>query len=371
MKVLTLTTQYANNYGALLQCYALSKYLNNLDGIECQVIQYYHPTADASWKLIYKPSNFRSLLKTIYTSLNVRYLVKRKSKFKVMKAFMFGYLPLTEEKYTTPESIRSNPPLADVYICGSDQIWNMMQMVEGKLIYFLDFAPDNAKKIAYAASIADPWTKDQEAMVAPLLKRFTAISIREKGNLPQVQSLFSKATVVIDPVFLLNRGQWDELRSNKRVIDEPYILCYFLSVTDQMVQTVKKIKKLTGYKIVHLNINALDKFNSDYVIRDADPREFIGLISKASFVCTNSFHCSAFSVIYRRNFTFCPKAHANERIVNLQEVFGLGDVIMTSTRLQNIRKKEDLIVDYSKADCLGSEFIEYSKNFLKDSIYDK
>lgn len=368
MKVLTLTTQYANNYGALLQCYALSKYLNDLKDIDCQVIQYYHPTADASWKLVGTPNSFRSLLRSIYTLFNVKYISNRKRKLKRMKDFMFGYLPLTEKKYTTIDSIRNNPPLADAFICGSDQIWNMMQMVEGKLVYFLNFAPDNSKKIAYAASIADAWTKEQEKMVAPLLKRFAAISIREKGNLPQVQSIYPNATVAIDPVFLLERTKWDELRNTERAIDEPYILCYFLSVTNQMVETVRKIKELTGYKVIHINLNALDKFNSDYDVRDADPREFIGLISKASIVCTNSFHCSAFSIIYHRNFVFCPKAHANERIVNLQDTFGLGNVMMTPERLKNLTK-EDLVVDYSNADRLGSEFINYSKNFLTKALY--
>lgn len=367
MKVLTLTTQYANNYGALLQCYALSKYLNDLDDVDCQVIQYYHPNADASWKVLGTPKDFRSLVRTLYTLFNVKYVINRKRKLKRMKAFTFGYLPLTEEKYSTPESIRNNPPIADAYICGSDQIWNMKYMFGGKTVYFLDFVK-SGKRISYAASIADPWTDEHIKMLTPYMKKFDAISIRENGNLEQVKQIFPQATVTIDPVFLLERNRWDELKNTERTIDEPYILCYFLSVTNQMVETVKKIKELTGYKIIHININALDKFNSDYDIRDADPREFIGLISKASIVCTNSFHCSAFSVIYHRNFVFCPKAHANERIVNLQEVFGLGNVMMTPERLQNLTKN-DLEIDYSNADRLGGEFINYSKKFLTQALY--
>ena len=370
MKILTLTTQYVNNYGALLQCYALCKYLNNQKDTECKVIQYFHEHSGDSWKIIKKPNGFRDVLKMIYTLLNLRLTYDLLSKQRKMRRFLSEYIPLTETKYYSIESIKANPPEAEAYICGSDQIWNMIRPIRGRLTYFLDFVPEGKKRISYAASIADPWTEDNIKQIAPSLAKFNAVSIREKGNLKQVQSIYPNATVVIDPVFLLDRSEWDKIRSTERCINEPYILCYFLSVTDQMVKTVEKVRQLTGFKLVHLNINALDKFNSDVNIRAAGPRDFVGLISNASFVITNSFHCSAFSVIYRKDFIFCPKGNANERIVNLQEVFGLGNVMMSKEKLESL-SKEDLSVDYSNCDKLGGEFLEYSKKFLLDNIYGK
>lgn len=368
MKILTLTTQYANNYGALLQCYALCKYLSKLDNTDCKVIQYFHPYSSENWRVANPIHDCRDLIKCIYTYANVPLYLSIKRKMKVMQKFIKDYIPLTE-KFMTPESIRKSPPIADVYICGSDQIWNMSgRTIPEKMIYFLDFVPEGAKRISYAASISDPWTDENIKQIEGHLVKFDAVSIRERGNLDQVKSIYPNATVVIDPVFLLEKKEWDSLKKTDKCIDEPYILCYFLSVTDQMVQIVKKIRDLTGYKIVHLNLNALDKFKSDVNIRVADPRDFIGLISNASMVCTNSFHCSAFSVIYKKDFVFCPKWHANERIENLQEVFGLGNVMMTPQRLDNLTA-EDLCVDYSRADELGSTLINYSKDFLNTAIY--
>lgn len=369
MKILTLTTQYANNYGALLQCYALRKYLSTFPDCECEVINYFHAYAKENWQLWKKPNGFRDIVKNIYCFANVRLLFSQIKKNRLMLQFVKDYIPRTQNCYDTPESIRTNPPLADVYICGSDQIWNMTgRKIPGKTVFFLDFVPAGARRISYAASIADPWSKDDILMIEEHIKKFDAVSIREKGNLSQVQTLYPSATIVIDPVFLLNKEMWDNLKNTEKCIEEPYILCYFLSVTEQMVKTVKKLKELTGYKVVHLNLNALDKFNSDVNIRVADPRDFIGLISKASVVCTNSFHCSAFSVIYKRDFVFCPKHHANERIENLQEVFGLGNVMMTPEKLETLTA-EQIHVDYSKADVLGGKFIDYSKEFLRKAIY--
>lgn len=370
MKILTLTTQYVNNFGALLQCYALSKFLNKQDNIECQVIQYYHEHSGDTWKILKKPKDFRDLIKMIYTLANLRLTHDILKKQKLMRKFVKDYIPITRQAYRTPEAIGANPPIADVYICGSDQIWNMRRPIRGRITYFLGFVPEGKKRISYAASIADPWNEDNIKQITPYLQKFDAVSIREKGNLAQVKTIYPDATVVIDPVFLLEREDWDKIKDTSKCIDEPYILCYFLSVTDQMVKTVERIRQLTGYKIVHLNINALDKFHSDVNVRAAGPRDFVGLISNASFVITNSFHCSAFSVIYRKNFVFCPKGNANERIINLQEAFGLGDVMMSKTKLDNLTMN-DIKVDYSNCDQMGSGFLEYSKKFLLDNIYGK
>lgn len=369
MRIHTITTSYANNYGALLQCYALSKYINNLPDTECQVIQYYRPNYKRSWTIFKSPRNLRELLKMVYLLLNRKEYKARKRKNQAMISFLRNYIPFTKEKWMSPQEIHDNPPVADAFICGSDQIWNMKYMFEGKTVYFLDFVK-KGKKIAYAPSIADPWKEEDLKLLIPYLKSFDAISIREKGNLAQVQQVYPEATVVIDPVFLLDRNEWKQFMNTTLCLNEPYILCYFLSVSDLAVKTVRKIRELTGLKVVHLNLNALDKFHSDYNIRVADPRDFVGLISHATLLCTNSFHCSAFSVIFNKDFVFVPKNMANERVTNLQDVFRLGNVCIDEHKLQKLTLK-DLRIDYTKGKTSGEEFIKYSKSFLKESLYGK
>lgn len=363
MKIYTLTTQYANNMGALLQCYALSKYLNSQENIECEVLQYLPEGYNRSWTSFHKPRTIRDVAKMIYELIRFDIQIARKRKQAKMKKFIAEFLPLSQSKYKRTDILKSSPR-ADAFIVGSDQIWNFK--LRKDLTYFLDFVNDDAKKISYAASVADDWSENDIKMIRPTLSRFDSVSIRESGNLPCVKAALEnkEATVVCDPVFLLTRKQWDEIKVTPQ-IEKPYIFCYFLSVTPFAVEVVDKIRKLTGYKVVHLNLNALDKFHSDVVIKDADPRDFVGLIANAGYVCTNSFHCSAFSIIYNRNLKFIPKHMANERVVQLEKIFGI-DVIMNPNKLKTL-SLSNLNTDYSNTGN-GDEFIEYSKEFLSNAI---
>ncbi len=367
MKVLTLTTQYANNMGALLQCYALSKYLNSFESIDCEVLQYLPSGYNRSWTVFHKPRTIRDVVKLVYDVLRVDLLIKRYRKQAKMRKFISDYIPLTVRKYKRQE-IKDNPPSADAIVVGSDQIWNFKLRID--LTYFLDFARPETKRISYAASIADNWKEEQIKMISPYVSRFDKVSIREKGTLDCVNSAMTKgeARVVCDPVFLLSRDDWDSIKVPAK-IEGPYIFCYFLSVSPMAVEAVSKIKELTGLKIVHLNLNSLDKFHSDIEIKDADPREFVGLISQASYVCTNSFHCSAFSIIYHRNLTFVPKSMANERISQLEDLFGLK-VMLSKEKIKKL-SLDDITTVYPNLDSSKNEFVEESKCFLKESLYVK
>lgn len=365
MKILTLTTQYANNMGALLQCYALSKYLNSMNNIECEVIQYLPNGYRRSWTSFHKPRSFRDFIKLMYEAVRIDLQLVRRRKDKKVRNFISKYIPLTSNKYFRKD-ILAIPPQADAIIVGSDQIWNFKLRIDPT--YFLDFTTPGTKRISYAASIADDWKDEDAKYISPLLNQFDSVSIRERGNLECLNKVYEKGgTVVCDPVFLLGKHQWDEIQITPK-ISGPYIFCYFLSVSDMAVEAVNRIRKLTGLKVVHLNLNTLDKFHSDVEIKDADPSEFIGLIANAQYVCTNSFHCSAFSIIYRRNLTFVPKHMANERLVQLEDIFGIN-VIFNKDKLRTL-SLADLKTNYDSAE-KGNAFIDYSKKFLKDSIYGK
>ena len=194
------------------------------------------------------------------------------------------------------------------------------------------------------------------------------ISVREKSDVEIVEKLSGKhVTHVIDPVFLKTREYWENLVIEP-VIKEPYIFCYFLGTNDLSVNLVNKIREVTGCKIVHLNLNARDRFNSDYDLRAVSPQQFLGFIKNATYVCTNSFHCSAFSVIFRRNYCVAPKSFANARMESLQEMFGLGQRLFNNEMINNINK-ENLEIDYSKADALFAPFEKESKEYLNNALY--
>lgn len=370
MKILTLTTQFANNMGALLQCYSLSHFLNEQKGLECEIIQYFPKQWKESWTIFHKPACVRDVLKMFYQALNIRKIINGRHQNSLTRLFIKNYFPLHKNKYFSPESIKKSPPRADVYICGSDQIWNFNLFQD--LTYYLDFTYSipNCKRIAYAPSIAEDWTVEQRTALQPYINKFDALSIREHGNLDTIKRVTVKdVKIVIDPVFLLDADDWLSIASTPSFIntEEPYILCYFISVSPLAVKTVQKMRELTGLKVVYLNQNAIDRFKSENEIRVFDPRMFVGLISKAEYICTNSFHCTAFSIIFRRNFIYIPGMR-NKRVETLEEVFSLGDRFASEQRLSGL-SKDDLTVDYSKGEENGKNYIKESKSYLLNAIY--
>lgn len=368
MKVLTLTLQNAKNMGAQLQCFALSKYLNNQKNITCEVLRYYPNNYNISWEYYHKPQGFKGYILLLYRLLRIDNYMAFKKKNMVMRSFQDKNIPLTKRHYFRKDIIES-PPIADAIICGSDQIWNFK--LRKDLTYLLDFVKDErTKRIAYAASMAEPWTTEECCETKSLLNKFHAIGIREEGDLELVNSLLdkSKAHVVVDPVFLLPRKEWDAM-ARKPKIEEPYIFCYFLGTDDYTIKAVKRVQELTGYKIVHLNINNRDRFNSDWNIVVADPCDFVGLIANAAVVCTNSFHCTAFSIIYRRNVLNIPRILGNARIRSLEQVFDIPNIILYQERLANLTVA-GLKTDYSKCDKAYNDAVEFSKDFLINALHD-
>lgn len=364
-KIYTLTTQYANNQGALLQCYALQHFLSKIDNVDCKVIDYFPKDSEDSWVVFPKPRGLKPFLVNVYTIFNVRWILGKIKKSQVMRAFIHDYIITTPDKYDR-KSISENPPIADYYICGSDQIWNFI--IFDDMSYYFDFVDrvPRAKRISYAASISDPWTETQGNQVAPYLSKFSCISIREHGHQALVKKYVPSKDIewVCDPVFLLSTEDWDEIAVAPQEA-RPYILCYFLNIDKMAVEFVNKMRKLTGFKVINLVLGVHEKFKSDKLIYAYNPREFIGYIKNASFIITNSFHCSAFASIYRKDFRFIPKNWANERVVSLEELFGY-EVIMTQEKIDGFQLT-DMSLDYSKAKGMDN-FIAKSKKFLLNAV---
>lgn len=368
MKVLILTFQFAKNYGAILQAHALSSYIKEDLKEGCEIIQYWPKNSDASWRLYLRGWHPKVVVRNIYVFLNCKLKKEAKDKFAIMAKAINELLPLTKKKYDH-EEIHKNPPLADAYICGSDQVWNFVKCFDDPT-YFFDFTKGmkNVRRIGYAPSIADPWPETRWDEFRGYLSNMDYISVREKSDVEVVEKLSGKhVTHVIDPVFLKRREYWENLAVDPS-IKEPYIFCYFLGTNDIAVDLVKKVREVTGCKIVHLNLNARDRFNSDYDLRAISPQQFLGFIKNAAYVCTNSFHCSAFSIIFRRNYCVAPKSFANARMESLQDMFGIGQRLFRDEMIQDM-SLESLEIDYSNADKTFAPFEIISKEYLNNALY--
>ncbi len=365
MKIKTITCHDVYNHGASLQAYALQTYLSSL-GHEVEIIDYKPDYLSGHYKLwaISNPIFNKPFVKQLYllAKLPSRLMaLRRKKKF---DEFTRQYLRLTSHRYHSNEELKVHPPLADVYIAGSDQIWNTLFQNGRDAAFYLDFAPKTAKRITYAASFA---TKDvveeYKPFVRKMLQSLDQISLRERISLPLLVSLGrSDGIAVCDPVFLLTQQQWNQLLPRKEENTPRYLLVYDTDQSEKLKEVACSIARERGLQIY--NVSA---FKRSYASKDywySSPFDFVRLIRDAEFVVSNSFHATAFSLIFHREFCVVNRTEAiNERMLSLLEQYGLQDRLVTSS-VANLSSAIDYQIVQSKID----EDIAASRTYLHDAL---
>lgn len=259
-------------------------------------------------------------------------------------------------------------------IVGSDQVWTPMGLPTK--FYNLLFVDDSVRKIAYASSFGvSSIPAFQRKATGAYLDRYYKISVRELKGKEIVESLsYQKAQVVADPTMLLDGNEWtEEIKDSKVKTDEPYIFCYFLGTNMEARKAANELKAKTGYKIITLRhmdeYVAEDEQFGDYAPYDVDPNDFLTYIKNAAYVCTDSFHCSAFSIQFHKKFmTFYrfrqgSTGSRNSRIDSLLSLFNLKERLYQG----GISKIENDI-DYEYVDCKLKELREESIAFLKEAL---
>lgn len=263
------------------------------------------------------------------------------------------------------------------FLVGSDQLWRTDSVEHG--YYTLEWVPDHIRKIAYSTSIGVkevPWFQVEKNK--RFMNRFDHIALREQSACDLVYKLTGrKVPVVLDPTLLFTGDQWLGIQQQEPLTNGKYIFCYLLGDNPSQREFIKRVKEKTGYKIVALQ--QLD----DYIPSDegfADeapyigPREFLNYIRNAEYVFTDSFHCSVFSILYKKNFfTFSrfaegAKQSTNTRIDNLLHITGLEDRRMTKDKtieeVVNFKRKFDGVDE--KLNALRKSSMDYLYNAFKD-----
>jgi len=364
MKVGILTFHRSNNYGAVLQTYALQTVLDQL-GITSQIIDYVRP---GKKELFFSPWwGFKNCIINGFTLIHYSKIILRNARFEEFRKIFFHISP---KSYYSCEELEKALPEVDAFICGSDQIWRPVLDKNQLRVYYLDFINSKeVKKIAYAPSFGVS-TVSEEFMqfTQPLISDIPYLSVREKtGQQIISQASGREAQIVLDPSLLLQSEDWSRIALPPSV-DPPYVLVYCLSQRRNFCDLVKHVKKITGLPVVVISPHALNLIpEADHVIFEAGPQEFVGLFANASCICTNSFHGTAFSLIYRRPFWATPIRLANSRLADLLNMTGLSD--------RQVGGAEDfpdapLEIDYSKAGKLLDEARSNSIRFLKNALQD-
>lgn len=353
MKVGILTLHNANNYGAVLQAYALQTYLLN-SGIDVEIIDF-TPNINSN-KNIAKRSYIRKLI--TYVSQPKAYF-DMKNKRKKFCEFRKSNFKLSGMTYYGDNHISKKPPLYDVYIVGSDQVWNM-DITNGTESFFLDFVKDG-RKLSYAASIGkDFLTENEKNCIEKYLGSFNAVSVREKTLVEILKENFSiDAMCVLDPVFLLDKSSWLSIET-KIHLPQRYILCYMMEYSEDLVEHTRSVAR--QLKCLPIFISSVKREFTGIKLRDLGPREFLYVMSNAQYVCTNSFHGTAFSIIFEKNFTVVKHSRLNTRISSLLDRLGLNGRFLDSPNFANGD------IDYIDIKSKLESIIEESKIFLRKNL---
>lgn len=367
MKICTITCHDVYNHGASMQAYALMKYLKN-NGHEVEIIDYKPDYLNKHYKLLSIDNevwekNF--LRKFIYLTLKIPGRIISLKRKKEFDKFKEENLILTKNKYKSNEELKKDLPKADVYICGSDQIWNSLHMNGRDLAFYLDFVPYNKIKFSYAASFAtDDIDNKYKPMVRKAVSKLDGIGIREKSGVEIVKRLgIDNAVNVVDPVFLLEKEEWDNLATE--IFNEKYVLVYDFDESDLVKNIAIEVARKKGLKIYTINSDKPKYADKHFNL--SGPKTFVSLIKNAEFVVSNSFHAVVFSTIYEKNIAIVNRSeNINTRMRDLLEDLNISD------RLVNENYDIDFIlkdINYKELNKFIQEKINISKDYIRKILH--
>lgn len=364
MKIKTLTTYNVYNYGASLQAYALMKYLQN-KGHEVEIINYQpeYLRRKYDYKWVNPESKMSKYLLTRFAYRIMKFLqrqttLKRKKAFDV---FTDHLLIQTDIKYLSYNELKNNPPKADLYIVGSDQIWNVFYETGKDDAFFLDFVK-KGKKASYAASFSYlNIDSENKKRIKRLLEDFTSVSVREYHGVNILKEIGIESTWVLDPVFLLSKNEW-EILINKYNKKEKYLLIYDFEGNKSLKKFAIKYAKEHNLKIYSIN----DTYPLAYAnknFNNAGPIDFLTMIYYCDAFISNSFHGTAFSIIFNKPvFVFNRNRHkVNSRMESIMTLFKLEQNIEPDfNKIKNINN----CFDYNKINSILESERNKSLNFI-------
>lgn len=354
-KIGILTFHASNNYGAVLQTYALKKTLQDI------YPQFHVGVIDYRGKGTTSSSKIRDIYRKKGIIGGTLHYHQIKSMAKRFDVFRHNYLNLSEQ-FTEAAQIREVMKSYRAIVSGSDQVWNL-KVSKGDTTYFQDFHQENKKKYSYAASIGTTSISDDSVDIyKKYLPSFTWLSVRENSAKELLESILERSVIQnVDPTLLLDKDDWDKI-AKKPNIRKGYILVYMVPKQENIIQYAIQLRKRTGLQIVMLSKNLLPM---DVIHKgNSSPEEFVGLFRDAEYVLTNSFHGTAFACIYKKNLW-----------ADLQSAKGFNTRIESLVKLHGLEKciEHERFVSIARSDWKESrenldKEINNSKGYLRKMI---
>lgn len=389
-KVGIVSCYFKHNYGSMLQALATQMALDKL-GYENETIDIsgFNGEIKKAKMLYFAKASLTSdiLLSKLGMATNVLRRKLSKGAYKentIIRNKKFD--DFYEEHFRLSEKYTSKADLSNkckekysAVLVGSDQLW-LPGNIAGDY-YTLNFVPKEVNTIAYATSFGQSTLPSDSAKKATVfLKKIRHIGVREESGQKLVKELVERCVpVVCDPTLLFTGDEWMSIQKEEAKINEPYILCYFLGNNPPHREFAKRLKEKTGCKIVALT--HLDEYvksdegYADYTPYNVDPADFLNLIRNAQYVCTDSFHCSVFSMLYKKEF-FTFKRYArktrsstNSRLDTLFNLAGVKGRVLNGD--EDIQKCLDMNIDYEKVHKNLQKIREESYQYLITALKDE
>jgi len=351
-----VTLQGATNYGAVLQAYALQETLKS-NGFNVEIINYYSNHLYG----YYKPNIFlcNKNLKTFVGKI-LRYKIN-KLQYHIFETFRNNYLNLSK-KICNISSLKDYSKKFDYLIVGSDQVWNSNIICGDEDLFYLNIS-DTAKKYSYAASVGSIKNiKDISSLIDSIIN-FSNISVRESDlNELLIKQCSINSSLVCDPTLLLSKNEWMKI-SKPCEVPEEFLLVYMLNENEYMIQSILNFAESSNINVINIGKNISSYSKKINYVSYISPNQFIYLFSKAKYVITNSFHGTAFSIIFKKKFLTFGNGKLNSRMETLLKAFDLKDR-MVDANMSSQQQCKLIEKDYDYEDDV--DYIVASKKFIKN-----
>ena len=331
MKIGILTFHRAINYGAVLQCYALYRTLCDM-GHDVEVIDYRPDYVENDRRLFFiKRTNLIAKIRILVYHL-LDYKHRRKAS-KIFDKFLNNYLKFSP----LVNNAKNIPDYYDYIFFGSDQIWNPRICAGFDKVFWGQFPKGKTKFVSYAASLGTPQNIaiDKWDAINEYIKTFDRISVRE-GKLLEFLKCKIEGKVVLDPTLLASRDIFESIAIKPK--ETKFVLLYMLEPDRQAISFAEKIAKLLGCNLIRISAvgNIFDKRNEYKILSNIRPEEFLGYFKYADYIVNVSFHGTAFSVIFNKNF-YTLKSKNFERAYGLLKSIALEERFVLPTEKVNMQ----------------------------------
>lgn len=382
MKIGIITFWQSNdNYGQVLQCFALQQLLIKL-GHKPFLIKYVPlqktirtSIAEKLWKIVQIYPIFLKVRKMQKAKQAKAFALKNRQRN--FDEFRVKHIITNATTYHGLLDIQNNPPDSDCYICGSDQVWSMLLDNDENQAFYLNFGDKDTKRVAYAASFGrDVYPMELNGKLHDMLVKFDAVSVREKSGIGICTKVGIQAIDVLDPTLLLSMKEYAQI-IEKPSVREKYFYTYFLNITSEKDLCWKALLDYAnqhGFRSVSTTSSGyfIGKeicSNTEYVY--ATIPQWLGYIQNAEFVATTSFHGVAFCLIMHTNFIYFPlkgvHSRANSRVISLLDYLGLHEKIFDSN--MTIKQCIEYPIDWNKIEAKLNVKKNASISFLENSLH--